>query len=196
MDVHNAFLHGDLREEFYMKLPPGFSAAHPNKSLSDYSLFTLVRGAVRINILIYVDDFIISGSSPKATQDFKDYLASCFHMKDLGPLKYFLGIGVARNSKGIYICQRKYALDIISETDLAFYVHMLARFMQQPRTNHWEAALRLVRYLKSDPGQGVLRRSTGDFQITGWCDSDYATCSLTRRSVTGYIVQLGDSPIS
>ena len=42
------------------------------------------------------------------------YLCSCFHMKDLGVLKYFLGIKVARNSEGIYLCQRKYALDIIA----------------------------------------------------------------------------------
>ncbi|KAG7594249.1 Reverse transcriptase RNA-dependent DNA polymerase [Arabidopsis thaliana x Arabidopsis arenosa] len=150
MDVHNAFLHVDLKEEVYMRLP-GFEASHPNKvcrlrkalyglkqwprcwfeklttalkeygfeqALTDYSLFTLVKGSVRINILIYVDDLIITGSSPRATKEFKEYLASCFHMKDLGPLKYFLGIDVARSSTGIYICQRKYALDIISETGL------------------------------------------------------------------------------
>lgn len=36
-------------------------------------------------------------------------------MKDLGVLKYFLGIEVARNQEGIFLCQQKYTLDIISE---------------------------------------------------------------------------------
>ena len=48
-------------------------------------------------------------------QQFKDYLNQWFHIKDLGILKYFLGTEVARNSDGIFLCQRKYTLDIISE---------------------------------------------------------------------------------
>lgn len=39
-------------------------------------------------------------------------------MKDLGPLKYFLCIDVAQNNYGIYLCQRKYALDILSDAGL------------------------------------------------------------------------------
>ena len=39
-------------------------------------------------------------------------------MKDLGILRYFLGIEVTRSSTGMYLCQRKYSLDIISETCL------------------------------------------------------------------------------
>ena len=213
------------------------------QSLEDYSLFTYDKGTTRLHILIYVDDLIIAGSSVKATKNFKDYLSSCFHMKDLGPLQFFLGIEVARNESGIYLCQRKYALDIISETglmeakpanfpleennklalsdspllpdpkpyrrllgrliylsvtrpDLAYSVHVLAQFMQTPREDHWLAALRVVRYLKSDPGQGILLRADNNFQITGWCDSDWARCRLTRRSVTGYFVQLGESPVA
>ena len=47
---------------------------------------------------MYVDDLIISGNDASAVDHFKAYLHECFHMKDLGSLKYFLGIEVARNS--------------------------------------------------------------------------------------------------
>lgn len=46
------------------------------------------------------------------------YLATKFLLKDLGALRYFLGIEVTRSSKGIYLSQRKYALDILKDTRL------------------------------------------------------------------------------
>jgi hypothetical protein len=276
MDVHNAFLHGELHEEVFMKMPPGFHVQQPNKvcklrkslyglkqaprcwfaklsaalkkygfkqSYLDYSLFTLQHDEVQLVVLVYVDDLIISGSHPAPIRRFKNYLSTCFHMKDLGVLKYFLGVEVARSPTGIYLCQRKYALDIISESgllgakpasvpleqnhrlplangrflenpeqyrclvgrliylcftrpELSYSVHTLSQFMQQPREEHWEAALRVVRYLKGNPGQGILLNRSCDLQLYGWCDSDWAGCLLTRRSVTGWLVLLGSSPIS
>jgi hypothetical protein len=68
--------------------------------------------------------------------------------------------------------------------------------MNQPRIEHWEAALRVVRFLKGNLGQQIFFGSKSDLKLHGWCDSDWASCPLTRRSVTGWIVQLGDSPIS
>ncbi|CAA7046864.1 unnamed protein product [Microthlaspi erraticum] len=151
MDLHNAFLHGDLDEEVYMKLPPGFADSDGSQvcrlnkslyglkqaprcwftklqtalkdyrfeqSLSDYSLFTFANSGVNLNVLVYVDDMIISGSSLDVITAFKSNLSSCFHMKDLGELKYFLGIEVARNKLGIYMSQRKYAMDIIVDTGM------------------------------------------------------------------------------
>lgn len=50
MDVHSAFLHGDLEEEVYMKLPPGFSSNkwniyHLRKSLHGKRLGTGSRNS-------------------------------------------------------------------------------------------------------------------------------------------------------
>lgn len=69
-------------------------------------------------VLVYVDDLIISGSSHDEIVKFKEYLSTCFHMKDLGALKYFLGLEVARGNEGLFLNQRKYTLDIISEAGL------------------------------------------------------------------------------
>lgn len=68
--------------------------------------------------------------------------------------------------------------------------------MQAPRQGHWDAALRVLRYLKSSPGQGIVLPKDNDLQLTAYCDSDWASCPLTRRSITGYLMKLGTAPIS
>ncbi|KAK9178380.1 hypothetical protein WN943_027570 [Citrus x changshan-huyou] len=151
MDVNNAFLHGDLDEEVYMQLPPGFSTTSSGKvcrlrkslyglsqaprnwfaklagalksfgfvqSYADYSLFTFERHDISIHVLIYVDDLIIAGNNTTAISTFKAYLSCCFHMKDLGVLKYFLGIEISRGPTSMFLSQRKYTLDILAETGL------------------------------------------------------------------------------
>ncbi|XP_024156017.1 uncharacterized mitochondrial protein AtMg00810-like [Rosa chinensis] len=60
-----------------------------------------------------MDDIFITGNNEKAIGDLKKFLSSCFKIKDLGPLKYFLGIEVARSKAGITICQQKYTFDIL-----------------------------------------------------------------------------------
>ena len=69
-------------------------------------------------MLAFVDDLIIVGNNITAINIFKAYLSSCFHMKDLGVLKYFLGLEVAHNLEWFYLYQRKYAMEIIEDIGL------------------------------------------------------------------------------
>lgn len=62
------------------------------------------------------NDLLITRMSLSYITMFKAYFSSCFRMKDLGLLKYFLGIKIARNSSSMYLCQRKYVLEMLSKT--------------------------------------------------------------------------------
>ena len=84
----------------------------------DHSLFVYRTGDHFLALLIYVDDLVLTSSSPVRCCTFKHYLHQCFKLKNLGPLKYFLGIEVARSPHGLFLCQRKYALDILSESGM------------------------------------------------------------------------------
>jgi hypothetical protein len=66
-------------------------------------------------IVIYVDDLIITGDSDEDIFDLRKLLNQKFEMKDLGELRYFLGIEVIQSSKGIWLLQRQYALNKLSE---------------------------------------------------------------------------------
>jgi len=213
------------------------------QSYDDYSLFSYTKENIELRVLIYVDDLLICGNDGYMIQKFKDYLSRCFSMKDLGKFKYFLGIEVSRGPDGIFLSQRKYASDIVSDNgllgtkpaatpleqnhrlasddgplladpkpyrrlvgrliylthtrpDLCYSVHVLSQFMQTPREAHWDAALRVVRFLQGTSGQGILLSANSDLTLTVFCDSDWASCPLTRRSLSAFVVLLSGSPIS
>ena len=276
MDVHNAFLHGDLTEEVYMRLPQGFKTDDPNKVCrlhkaiyglrqaprcwfskltdalkrfgfkhlyADYSLFVYKKKGMELKVLIYVDDLLVCGNDLDFVSRFKGYLSRCFKMKDLGKLKYFLGIEVGRGEEGFMLTQRKYALDLISDVgllgakpaatpmeqhhklaldtspfmrdaekyrrlvgrlvylsitrpDISYSVHILSQFMKTPRQVQWDAALRVVRYLKGTAGHGIMLSSKLDLSLSVFCDADWSACPTTRRSLSAYVALVGDSPVS
>jgi len=69
-----------------------------------------------IALLVYVDDVVLTGNSIVEMNAIKAHLHSRFHIKDPGPIKYFLGLEVSRSLDGLVLNQRKYCLDLISET--------------------------------------------------------------------------------
>jgi hypothetical protein len=88
------------------------------QSKADYSLFTKQKGSCFIALLVYVDDILIASNSAEDVAALKSYLDSQFKLKDLGLVRYFLGLEIARSSKGISISQRKYALEIMEDAGM------------------------------------------------------------------------------
>lgn len=87
-----------------------------HQSKSDYSLFTKGSGSSFVALLVYVDVIIITGSSSDIIQSLKQLLRTQFKLKDLGSLRYFLSIEIARAASGICLSQRKYALQLLDDT--------------------------------------------------------------------------------
>ena len=145
------FLNGELEEEVYMRLPPGFEKGKTKvcklkkalyglkqsprawfnrfgkavktygyvQSQADHTLFHKRSVNEKISILIvYVDDIIVTGNNQEAISRLMEKLAQTFELKNLGPMKYFLGMEVARSKHGIFINQRKYKKQVCLTVDL------------------------------------------------------------------------------
>ena len=90
-----------------------------NQSQADHTLFIKHSLERKVTALIvYVDDMVLTGNDEEEIQRLKQSLAQEFEIKDLGYLKYFLGIEVARSRHGIFLSQRKYILDLLKETGM------------------------------------------------------------------------------
>jgi hypothetical protein len=83
------------------------------QSKVDYSLFIRLQGSSFVALLVYVDDVAIASNDSYAITSFVSLLNEIFKLKDLGSLKYFLGLEIARSYAGISVCQCKYALEVL-----------------------------------------------------------------------------------
>ena len=230
-------------QQWFSKFSSSILAHGFKQSKCDYSLFTKTEGSIFIGLLVCVDDILIASNNPESVKVFTTFLDQQFKLKDLGPAKYFLGLELARSHKGISLCQRKYALEILQDLgflgskpvkfpmkqhlklskdqgelltdpsvyrrligrllyltltrpDICYSVSFLSQFMSEPRLSHLHAAHRVLQYLKDTIGQGLFFPSTTPLQLKGFCDSDWARCPDTRRSVTSFCIFLGESLVS
>ncbi|KAK8935861.1 hypothetical protein KSP39_PZI014010 [Platanthera zijinensis] len=68
--------------------------------------------------------------------------------------------------------------------------------MHSPRKPHWDAAIRVLHYLKGCPGKGILYSKTGHLRVEAWTDTDYAGSVYDRRSTSGYCMFLGGNLVT
>ncbi|RVW17531.1 Retrovirus-related Pol polyprotein from transposon RE2 [Vitis vinifera] len=195
-------------------------------------------------LIVYVDDMVVTGNDHEERKALQNYLFREFEMKDLGPLKYFLGIEVSRSSEGIFLSQRKYALDLLQETgmsgcqpvntpiveglklcvesnqvsidkeryqrlvgrlmylahtrpDLAYALSVVSQYMHNPREQHMNAVMRILRYLKNAPGKGILFAKNVNHQsIEVYIDVDWAGAVDDMRSTSGYFTFVGGNIVT
>ncbi|XP_038895962.1 secreted RxLR effector protein 161-like [Benincasa hispida] len=160
-------------------------------------------------------------------------MAEEFEIKNLGSLRYFLGMEVTRSKEGILVSHRKYTLDLLQETrmtgckpadtlievnnnlvnlvddvpvnkeryqrhvgkliylshtrpNISYVVSLVSQFMQAPCERRMEAFTRILRYLKSTPGKGLMFRKNDRRCIEAYTDSDWASSTTDRKSTSGY----------
>ncbi|GJZ63603.1 ribonuclease H-like domain-containing protein [Tanacetum coccineum] len=115
LDVKNAFLHGSLSETVYMHQPPGFrDPRHPDHvCLLQRSLYGL-KQAPRA----WFQRFAAYAARVALLQRIIASLHAEFSMTDLGPLNYFLGVSVTRNTSGMFLSQQKYATEVLERAGM------------------------------------------------------------------------------
>ena len=103
---------------WYQRFAVYLSSLGFHSSKSDSSLFTFHCGQDTIYLLLYVDDIILTASSPSLVKKVISCLASEFAMTDLGPLSFFLGIAASRNASGLFLSQSAFAREILARADM------------------------------------------------------------------------------
>lgn len=63
---------------------------------------------------------------------------------------------------------------VITRPELSYAVHVLSQVMQHPREAHWDAVVRVIRYLKGCPDQGIMLKSISDLRLRVFCDAEWA----------------------
>ncbi|GKB17453.1 ribonuclease H-like domain-containing protein, partial [Tanacetum coccineum] len=198
LDIKNAFLNGDLSETVYMHQPPCFvnNRYSHNVCLLQRSLYGLKQAPrawfQRLQVMPHELDFIIVTAIPHCLSIDKiiGSLNNEFDMTDLGALNYFLGISANRTPTGLFLSQKKYALQILerahmvtcnpsrtpvdTESKLGPEVQQICLYMHDPREPHLAALKRILRYVQGDnllswsaKRQQTLSRSSVEAEYRG-----------------------------
>ncbi|KAI5328355.1 hypothetical protein L3X38_027752 [Prunus dulcis] len=210
---------------------------------TDHTLFIKHRAGKVTLLIIYVDDMIVIGDDTAKIEELQKCLAFEFEIKDLGSLKYFLGVKVTRSKHGLFLSQRKYVMDLLANTrmldckladtpivenhklgvyvdqvltnkeryqrlvrvfiylslthpDIAYAVSVAIQFMHSPSDDHMAAVMRILSYLKSAPGRGLLFLKNGHLDLEGYTNTDYARNITDRHSTSGYFTFVGGNLVT
>nr|GEX54577.1 uncharacterized mitochondrial protein AtMg00810-like [Tanacetum cinerariifolium] len=84
----------------------------------------------------------------------------------------------------------------MTRPDISYDVQHLSQFVSCPTDSHMQAAIHLLKYLKGIILKGLFYHVQPLLKVTGFSDADWASCLMTRKSLTGYCIFLGHSLVS
>lgn len=100
---------------WYSRIEKFFLQEGFEKCYCEHTLFVKKEKESCLIVSLYVDDLIYTGNSTEMLQQFKESMMEEFSMTDLGKMRYFLGVEVIQDEKGIFINQKKYAGEILEK---------------------------------------------------------------------------------
>ena len=80
--------------------------------------------------------------------------------------------------------------------DITFTVGILSRFVHHPCEGHWNAAKRVLKYLKGTQSYGIKYSKVSDFHLTSYSDSNFDGDKEHGVSTSGYLMNIGSTTIS
>ncbi|GJY74958.1 ribonuclease H-like domain-containing protein, partial [Tanacetum coccineum] len=186
MDVNNAFLFGDLKEEVYMLPPPGFFKKGETKVCRLIkSLYGLKQAPRQWNQKLLEALLEAGFEQPPLPENL------VLNHKENETDKYLVNVTNYQKLVGklIYLTHTR--------PDISYSVHCLSQHMHAPLKSHFDIGLRVLKYLKLAPGLGVeFVKREGGCVVSAYSDSDWAKCPMTRRSVSGYCVFVNGNLVS
>nr|GEX41152.1 ribonuclease H-like domain-containing protein [Tanacetum cinerariifolium] len=168
------------------------------------SLFVYHRGSDVAYLLLYVDDIVLTTSSTALLQRIITLIHSEFAMTDLGSLNYFLDTESKLGSDGNPVSDPTLyrslagALQYLTFTRpiISYDVQQIYLYMHDPCDPHFFALKHIWHYVRRTINHGLQLHVSSTSQLTAYTDADWDGCPVTRRSISGYCVFLGDNLLS
>ncbi|KAI3814174.1 hypothetical protein L1987_18921 [Smallanthus sonchifolius] len=214
LDVKSAFLYGKVKEEVYVKQPPGFEDhKFPDKVFkldkALYGLHQAPRAWYETLSVHLLENGFERGQIDSALFIRKAggdiLLIQKYEMSDTSALSTPIPVNhkLDSDSKGKEVDYRLYRGMIgslmyltVSRPDIMFAICLCLRFQSKPKESHLIAVKRIFRYLKGKPRLGLWYPNNSDFDFKAFTDSDYGGCGLDRKSTSGGCQFLGNRLVS
>ncbi|XP_059635158.1 secreted RxLR effector protein 161-like [Cornus florida] len=174
------------------------------QSNSDHTFFLKKQYSKITALIVYVDDIVVIGNDHKEMKALKKYLFGEFEMKDLAETSVEEGLKLCVESNQVPANKGRYQrlvgrLMYLAHTrlDLAYALSIVTQFIHDCGKKHMNAVMRILRYLKSGPGKGILFTKNAGYQnIDAYTDADWAGAIDDMQSTSGYFTFVGGNLVT